>query len=71
MYHGCSTWKTLLEENFTGEKKFTLGELSNGNMENCDCRNVRKHREIKGSDKYVTLEILLKFDSLDKIRITS
>ena len=40
------------------------------NMKNCGRRNVRKHREIKGSDKYVTLDISLKFESLDKIRIT-
>ena len=40
-------------------------------MKNCGRRNVRKHREIKGSGKYVTLEILLKFDSLDNMRITS
>ena len=32
---------------------------------------LRTHREIKGSDKYVTLDILLKFDSLDKIIIIS
>ena len=35
------------------------------------CRNVRKHKDIKGSDKYVTLDISLKFESLDKIKITS
>ena len=40
-------------------------------MKKCGCRNVSKHREIKGSDKYVTLDISLKFDSLDKMRITS
>ena len=40
-------------------------------MKKCGCRNVRKHREIKGSDKYVTLDISLKFDSLDKMRIKS
>ena len=40
------------------------------NMKNCGRHNVRKHRDIKGSDKYVTVDILLKFDSLDKIRIT-
>ena len=34
-------------------------------------RNVRKDREIKGSDNYVTFEILLKFDSLYKIKITT
>ena len=41
------------------------------NMNNCDPFNVRKHREIKGSDKYVNLDISLKLDSLDKTRITS
>ena len=34
------------------------------------CRwNVRKHRDIKESDNYITLDILLKFVSLDKTRI--
>ena len=33
--------------------------------------NVSKHREIKGSDKYVTLDITLKFDSMDKTGIKS
>ena len=40
-------------------------------MKNCDHRNVRKHVEIKGSDKYVILDIWLKFDSLNKMKITS
>ena len=40
-------------------------------MKNCGRRNVRKHTEIKVSDKYVTLDILLKFNSMDKMRITS
>ena len=39
-------------------------------MKNCGRLNVRKHRDIKGSDKYVTLDISLKFDSLEKTRIT-
>ena len=39
-------------------------------MKKFGCRNVRKHREIKGSDKYVRLDILLKFDSLDNMKIT-
>ena len=65
IYHGCSTRKTFWEGNFT------VGEFSAVNMEICGCCNVRKHREIKGSDKYVTLEISLKSFSLDKIRITS
>ena len=40
-------------------------------MKNCGCRNVRKHREINGSDKYVNLDISLKFFSSDQTRITS
>ena len=39
-------------------------------MKNCGRRNVRKHREIKGSDNYIILNISLKFGSLDKMRIT-
>ena len=41
------------------------------NMKNCGRRKVRKHKEIKGSDKYVTLDITSKFDSMDKMKITS
>ena len=41
------------------------------NMKKFGCLNVRKHREIKGGDKYVTLDISLKFGSLDKMKITS
>ena len=69
--HGCSTRKIFLEEDLTGEEKFIIGELSIVNMINFGRRNVRKHRNIKGSYKYVTLDILLKFESLDKMRITS
>ena len=39
-------------------------------MKNYGRHNVRKHKEIKGSDKYVTLDISLKFDSLDNMKIT-
>ena len=53
------------------EEKFTLGEFTAVNIKNCGRRNVRKHRDIKGGDKYVTLDISLKFDSLDKMKITS
>ena len=67
IYHGCSTWKTFWEEEFTGEEKL----LSAVNMEKFGRRNVREHREIKGSDKYVILDISLKFDSLDNMKITS
>ena len=40
-------------------------------MKNCGRCNVRKHKEIRGSDKYVILDISSKFDSLDKMKITS
>ena len=32
---------------------------------------MKKHRGIKDSDKYITLDISLKFGSLDKMKITS
>ena len=67
IYHGCSTHKTFWEENFTGKEKL----FSSVNMKNCVRRNVRKHKEIKGSDKYVTLDISLKFENLEKMKITS
>ena len=41
------------------------------NTKHCGHHNARKHREIKGSDKYFTLDISLKFDNLDKMKITS
>ena len=67
IYHGCSTQKTFWEENFTGKKDL----FQSANMENCGCHKVRKHKEIKGSDKYVTLEISAKFDSLKNMETTS
>ena len=39
-------------------------------MKNFDCQNVRYHRDIKGSEKFVTLDISLKFDILDMMIIT-
>ena len=71
IYHGRSTRKMLWEETFTGQEKITLGEFIVVNMKNYVCRNDRKHRDVKGSDKYITLEIFLKFGSMEKIRITS
>ena len=71
IYHGSSTLKTFWGEKFTGEENFTLGELSDVNMNGFGRRNVRKHIDMKGSDKYFTLNISLKFESLDKMRITS
>ena len=65
IYHGCSTQKTFWEETFTGEEKLFPAV----NMKYFGCRNVRKHRKIKGSDKYATLDILLRIDSLGKMKI--
>ena len=45
--------------------------FSDVHMKNCGHHDVSKHRDIKGSDKYVTLDILLKFDILDKMKIKS
>ena len=74
IYHGCSTRKTFWEEKFTGKKQDFFVSV---NMRNCVQSNVRKHKEIKGSDERVTLnmyEILNiseKFDDLDKMETTS
>ena len=67
IYHGCSTKKTFWEENFTGKEYLFISV----NMKTCGRRKVKKHKDIKGSDKYVTLDISSKFDSLDKIKMTS
>ena len=73
IYHGCSTRKTFWEENFTGKQDL----FESVNMKNCGQHNVRKHKEIKGSDKCVTLNIYEilniseKFDSLNKMETTS
>ena len=64
IYPSCSTWKTFWEENFT------LCEFTPVNMKNCGRCNVRKHGDIKDSDKYTTLDISLNFGSLNKMRIT-
>ena len=40
-------------------------------MKNCGHPRVRKHKDIKCSDKYVTLDISSNFDSLDKMKTTS
>ena len=73
IYHGCSTQKTFWEENFTGKQELFYYV----NMKNCARRKVRKQKEIKGSNKCVTLNIyeilniLEKFDSLNKMETTS
>ena len=58
---------------FSGRKKFTGKEslCLAVNMKNCGRRNVRKHKEIKGRDKYGTLDISSNFYSLEKMKITS
>ena len=65
IYHGFSNCRTLWEE------KFTLGEFISANMKNCGYHNVKKHKETKYSDKYITLDISLKFGSLENMIITS
>ena len=65
IYHGCSTWKMYWEE------KFTFGEFTPVNMKNCGRSNVRKHKEIYNGEKYITLDISLKYGSLDNMKITS
>ena len=67
IYHGCSTRKTCWEGKFTGKEDLFLSV----NMKNCGRQKVRKHKDIKGSDKSVTMEISLKFDSLNKTKTTS
>ena len=67
IYHGCYTGKTFWEEKFTGKQDL----FQSVNMKNCGRRKVRKHKDIKGSDKCVTLNISEKFDSLNKIETTS
>ena len=67
IYHGCSTQKTFWEENFTGKKDL----FQSLNMKNCGRLKVRKHKEIKGSDKCVTLNVSAKFDSLNNMKTTS
>ena len=39
-------------------------------MKYCGRHNVRKHREINNSEKYITLNISLDFGILEKIKIT-
>ena len=67
IYHGCSTRKTFWEEKFIGKENLFLSV----NMKNCGRRKVSKHREIKGSDKSITLDISSKFDGLNNMKTTS
>ena len=67
IYHSCFTRKTFSEENFTGKQDL----FHSLNMKNWGRRKVRKHKEIRASDKCVTLNISAKFDSLNKMETTS
>ena len=71
----------------SGRKRSQVrGKILAVDMRICGPRNIRKHKDIRGSDKYVTLkkqkeirgsyknvtlDISSKFDSLDKMKITS
>ena len=80
--NGFSTRKTFWEEKFIGKENVFLAV----DMKSFDRRNVRKHKEIggsdkyatlkkqkeiRGSDKYITLDISSKFGSMEKMKITS
>ena len=73
IYHGCSTRKTFWEKKITGKQDL----FEPVNMKNCGRFKVRKHKEIKGSDKCVTLNIYEilniseKFDDLNNMETTS
>ena len=67
IYHGFPTQKTFWEEKLTGKKDL----FQSMNMKNCGCRKVRKHKEIKGSDKIITLDVSAKFDILNKMKTIS
>ena len=67
IYHSYSTRKTFWEVKFTGKEDLFLSV----NMKNGGRRKVRKHKEIKGSDKIVSLNISAKFDIPNKMKTTS
>ena len=73
IYHGSSTQKTFWEKKFTG-KQYLFQSV---NMKNRGRRKVRKHKEIKGSEMcvnlnlYEILNISEKFDNLNKMETTS
>ena len=60
IYHGYSTWKTFWEDKFIP-----------ANMRSCGRCNVRKHKEIKNGDQYITLDIYLELGCLNKRKATS
>ena len=67
IYHGCSTRMKFWEEKLTG-KKYLFQSV---NMKNCGHHKIRKHKEIMGSDKIITLNVSAKFDSLNNMETIS
>ena len=57
----------VLGGRFTGKEDL----FQSVNIKNCGRCKVRKHKEIKGSDKCVTLNVSAKFDNLNKMETTS
>ena len=72
IYHGCSTRKTFWEGKFTGKQDL----FQSVNTKKCGRCKVRKHKEIKGSEKcfnlniYEILNISEEFDSLNNMKTT-
>ena len=66
IYHSCLTRKTFWEESSHVRKTFLSVHINN-----CCRRNIRKNKEIRGSDKIVTLDVSAKFDSLNNMETTS
>ena len=60
IYHGWFIWKMFCEEKFTPVK-----------MRSCGHHNVRKHKEINNSDKYISLDVSLQINCLDNMEVTS
>ena len=60
IYDGCSAQKPLWEDKFTPV-----------NMTSCVRRNVRKHRELKEFEQYITLETSFELDCMYKREVTS
>ena len=67
IYHRCSNFETFGQEKFAGEEKCFLGVK----MKNFGRFYFRKHKEVKGSDKSVTLDISSTFDSVNNMKTTS
>ena len=65
IYLSFSTRRTFWEGKLAEKENLFLAV----NMKICGCLNVRKHKKIKVSNKYFTLEISLNFEKLDKMKI--